>query len=173
MPNYNYYPATYNPYSYAYQPIYNPPVMAQPQPQTINTQQPASQTTGPISTGINWVGNIKEAQMWPVAPNAAVALWDSGAPVVYLKQADATGKPTLKIFDLVERPERPSESVSGAGEKLPDFATKDELAAVVGLVRNFDGTLKDIRAEMDKMSGDMYGIAGKKKATKKVDLEEE
>ena len=42
-----------------------------------------------------------------MAPNSAVTLWDSNAPVVYLKQADASGKPSMKIYDLVERNQRP------------------------------------------------------------------
>ena len=29
-----------------------------------------------------------------VAPNSAVALWDSNSPTIYLKQADASGKPS-------------------------------------------------------------------------------
>ena len=48
-----------------------------------------------------------EAANYPVAPNNAVTLWDSNSPVVYLKQADASGKPSMKTYDLVERTQRP------------------------------------------------------------------
>ena len=62
-----------------------------------------------------------------VAPNSAVTLWDSNAPVVYLKQADASGKPSMKIYDLVERNSRPAQApVTSPVE----YATKDELAAL-------------------------------------------
>lgn len=59
------------------------------------------------SSSIVWVHSEMEASGYPVAPNSAVTLWDSNAPVVYLKQADASGKPSMKIYDLVERSQRP------------------------------------------------------------------
>ena len=59
------------------------------------------------SPSIVWVQNEMEAVNYLVAPNSAVTLWDSNAPVVYLKQADASGKPSMKIYDLVERSQRP------------------------------------------------------------------
>ena len=50
-----------------------------------------------------WVSGESEAMAYLVAPNSAVALWDSNAPTIYLKQADASGKPSIKVYDLVER----------------------------------------------------------------------
>lgn len=47
------------------------------------------------------------AMAYLVAPNSAVALWDSNAPAIYLKQADASGKPSIKVYDLVERTQKP------------------------------------------------------------------
>ena len=70
-----------------------------------------------------------------IAPNAAVALWDSTAPTVYLKQADASGKPTLKIYDLVERAENAPDR---ANAKPVEFVTRkefDALAAIVGEIK--------------------------------------
>ena len=71
-----------------------------------NMQQPLQQP--PIQQpSIVWVPNEQAAREYLVAPNSAVTLWDSSAPVVYLKQADASGKPTLTTYDLVERTQRP------------------------------------------------------------------
>lgn len=81
------------------------------QPQMQPMQQPMSQQVqqNPIAqSGVQWVSGEQEARGYLIAPNSAVALWDSTAPTVYLKQADASGKPTLKIYDLVERAETPS-----------------------------------------------------------------
>ena len=64
---------------------------------------------------------------YPIAPNNAVTLWDSNAPVIYLKQADASGKPSMKIYDLVERNSRP---VQATVAPPVEYATKDELAAL-------------------------------------------
>ena len=175
MPNYNpYFPATYQPY----QPIYQPPMQQPIQPQTV---MPTMQTV-PVQpqqnsingSGIIWVSNSKEAAMFPVGPNNAVALWDSGNPVVYLKQADASGKPTMKIYDLVERTETVQDGQSGHGEQNITYATKEDLAAVVGVVKGFDGVISGIKSEIDKMSGDLYGIAGsKKKAAPKKEAEDD
>ena len=65
------------------------------------------------------------------APNSAVALWDSNAPTIYLKQADASGKPSIKVFDLVERTSAP-----GAGQPAQgvEFATKADLEALAARV---------------------------------------
>lgn len=70
--------------------------------QTNPIQQPA-----PQNGGINWVGSKTEADNWPIAPGCAVALWDSNNPVIYLRQADSTGKPSTKVYDLVERTDGP------------------------------------------------------------------
>jgi len=67
-------------------------------------QQPQQ---APASPSIVWVQSEMEAANYLVAPNSAVTLWDSNSPVVYLKQADASGKPSMKIYDLVERNQRP------------------------------------------------------------------
>ena len=104
MPNYPYY--GYQPY----QP-YQPPMadqlmqLRQNQYQTNMQQVPQQQ-----SPSIVWVQNEMEAANYLVAPNSAVTLWDSNAPVVYLKQADASGKPSMKIYDLVERTQRPAQA---------------------------------------------------------------
>lgn len=70
------------------------------QPQFYQQNQQPQYTQQP---SINWVLGDREAAAYPVAPNNAVALWSQSEPVVYLKQADATGKPSMKVYDLVER----------------------------------------------------------------------
>ena len=81
-----------------------PPMMA-PQP----PQNPVAQS------GVQLVSGEQEARNWMIAPNAAVALWDSSAPTVYLKKADASGKPSLTIYDLVERTETPRTATQEKG----------------------------------------------------------
>ena len=138
----NYFPATY-------QPMYQQP-MYQPQIQPQNTQ-PSS---------LMWVNSFAEAQMYPVAPNNAVALWDSSSPAIYVKQADASGRPTLKVFDIVER----SESAPAKDSKGIDYATKGDLAA-------FSASLEAITKDIETMKGDIYGLAGKRKKKEVTDDE--
>ena len=140
----------------------------------VNYQQPYFQQTPqsyqpqyqPPQTSILWVSGEKEAQMYPVAPNNAVTLWSQSEPVVYLKQADATGKPSLKVYDLVERAESANTGVSSVDGKSITYTTKDELSAVVGAVKGFDDSIGSIKSEIEQMKSDLYGIAGKKKKVK-------
>lgn len=115
-----------------YQPNYQPYVYQQQQ------QQP---------TGIIWVSGLQEAQLYPVAPNNAVALWEQSGKAIYLKQADSTGKPTIKIYDLAEHTEH---------EEKTEFATKEDVSVIAKAI-------KDAMAEMEQMKADLYGVAGRKK----------
>ena len=97
MPNYPYYYQPYQPYQ--------PPMADQLMQLRQNQYQPNMQQVPQqqAAPSIVWVQNEMEAANYLVAPNSAVTLWDSNSPVVYLKQADASGKPSMKIYDLVER----------------------------------------------------------------------
>lgn len=159
-----YYPVYQNPYSFypaAYPSGYSP-----------QTVQPTSQTV-PQSipqTSMIWVSGEREAQMYPVAPNNAVTLWSQTESVVYVKQADATGKPTIKVYDLVERngesflPDR-------ANGKSDDIVKKSDLDAVNGAINEIFAKLAPITADIESMKGDLYGLSGKKKTIKKPEVD--
>lgn len=105
-------------------------MMPQQMPQMPTMQNPVAQS------GVQWVSGEQEARSWMVAPNAAVALWDSTAPTVYLKQADASGKPTLKVYDLVERlASAPDAQKAPAAE----YVTRKEFDALAALVSEMKG----------------------------------
>ena len=117
--NYSYNPYV-NPYNAPYggqqmqQQIYQPQMQQPPQ----GAQQP--------SNGFVWVNDINEAANYLVAPNSAVQLWDKNSPCVYLKTADAAGKPTMQIFDLVERKQQPTAQTQTAA--TTDYVTRAEFA---------------------------------------------
>ena len=111
--------------------------------------------------------------MYPCGPNSAVQLWEKDGKTVYLKSADATGRPSLKIYDLVERTETPQESSGGTDNKVPDFATKEELSAVVGVVKGYSNALEAIKSDLETMRGDLYGVAGRKRIVKKQEATED
>lgn len=172
MPGYNYFN---NPYQQYFPQNYQQNFQQQyPVQQTMMPSvTPSSYNIGPSQSSIIWVSGEREAQMYPVVPNNAVTLWSQAEPVVYLKQADATGKPTLKVYDLVERTESESTQDSKSGHAV-NYATKDDLSAVVGVVKNFDEMLSGLKTDVDNMKSDMYGIAGKKKApVKKAEADDE
>lgn len=93
-------------------------------------------------TGIIWVSGDQEAQMYPIAANNAVALWGRDGKTVYLKSADMTGKPTMKVYDLTERVERPVGAFSDEQGKVINYATKDDLARVVGMIKAVEDKLE-------------------------------
>ena len=132
----------------AFNPYYQNPYYPQPMPDNLmqmrqqQMMQPAPPPVpqNPVATGgVQWVSGEQEARGYLIAPNSAVALWDSTAPTVYLKQADASGKPTLKIYDLVERAETPR---TAPQEKGVEFVTREEFDALAALVGEIKGKKK-------------------------------
>ena len=107
------YPATYQPMFY--------PQYQQPQ----QTQQPAQQ-----STGIIWVQGEAGAKSYLVAPNTTVQLWDSEKQTIYLKSADASGMPSMKVLDYTIR-EAPQTAPAPAVNNVPDYATKAEIGQII------------------------------------------
>lgn len=107
----------------AYYPYFNP---YQQLPQQMIPQIP-QQNSGSII----WVSSDQEAMGYLVAPNSAVTLWNSNAPVVYLKQADASGKPTMRIYDLVERTQTAPVPSQQSGKEYVSREDFDALAARV------------------------------------------
>ena len=126
----------YNPTYYYPQNYYQPPVAdqmnqfrQQPYQQPVQTPAQMQPIQQPQAQGqsIIWVQNQQEAYNYLVAPNSAVALWDSNSPVIYLKQADASGKPTVKIYDLVERT---AQLPQAAPQPAAEYVTRQEFAAL-------------------------------------------
>lgn len=113
--NYPYYPTSYN--------------MPYQQPQQNN--------------GLTWVQGEAAAKSWYVPPGTTSALWDSEAQTIYLKTADASGMPSMKVLDYVVRgTEKPQNSVS---EAKVDYVTKADLDAVYERIN-------DLRDEIDNLS---------------------
>lgn len=52
---------------------------------------------------IDWVVGKANADAYPMAPNGRVMLMDTQEPVMYVKTTDSMGRPSIVIFDLVER----------------------------------------------------------------------
>lgn len=99
--------AYFNGFPASYQPMY---------PQY---QQPAQNTQ---QNGIIWVQGEAAAKSYLVAPGQTVQLWDSEEKVIYLKSADGSGMPSMKVLDY---------TIRGETEAKPtEYATKEDLAAL-------------------------------------------
>lgn len=77
----------------------------------------------PQSTGVIWVQGEAGAKSYLVAPNSTVYLWDSESQTIYVKSADASGMPSIKVLDYKVRNTAPE-------AKTSNFVTRDELAAI-------------------------------------------
>lgn len=83
-----------------------------------------------------------------VAPNSAAVLWDINVPTIYLKTADPTGRPDLKIFDLVERtPSQPA-----VAPPAPDYITRDEFKALAEQVARLQNN-RSTKKKEDESNG--------------------
>jgi len=122
--------AYYNGFPASYQPYYTPVAPVQVQQPQNNTPVQQGQS------GIIWVQGEQAAKSYLVAPNSTVQLWDSEEKVIYLKSADASGMPSMKILDYTIRGDANTAQAPAA-----EFATKDDLRAL-------EDKIRDIREEM-------------------------
>ena len=95
------------------------------------------------NNGMIWVVGETGADSYLVAPGQTVLLWDSTAPVIYLKSADNMGRPSKRVFDYTER--------GAAAQKADispqsDYVTKDELSSI-------KEEIDSLRAKFDDMKG--------------------
>ena len=119
MPNYPYYYQPYQPYQ---------PPMADQLTQ-LRAGQYQQLPPQPGGQSMVWVSGEAEAMAYLVAPNSAVALWDSSSPTIYLKQADASGKPSMKIYALVERNQRPVQATQAPAVEYAPLSRLEALEA--------------------------------------------
>ena len=112
----------YNPgYPATYQPMYYP--------QTY--QQPAQ-------GGIIWVQGEAGAKSYLVAPNTTVQLWDSETQRIFLKSADASGMPSMKVLEYTIRDSAPANAPFTASNPQPSdspaYATRAEIDALAARI---------------------------------------
>ena len=121
----------YNNYFLVGYQYYQPPVQNNPQ------------------NGVVWVQGIEGAKAHPVSAGQTVLMMDSDSDCLYLKSADASGMPSLRVFDYVERnaPQKPQNEPVGdflTEDDLSDYATKDDLkSAISALEKKLKGKKKD------------------------------
>lgn len=108
-------------YNNAY-PINYPQSYPQFYPQYTQIQPNQSQQSQQ-NNGMIWVQGIAGAKSYLVAPNSTVQLWDSERNSIYIKSADASGMPSMKILDYKER----EQSQSSEPAEPQTYVTHDEL----------------------------------------------
>lgn len=103
----NYYPIGYQPFQ--------------------NNTAPQAQNNYAPSQNLIWVQGEAGAKSYLVAPNSTVTLWDTESETIYIKSADASGMPNMKVLDYKIR----GNAVETANIPMQNgFATKDDLNAL-------------------------------------------
>ena len=117
-------------------------------------QNNAFQTVGNVGVtqpnaqnSLIWVQGINAVKSYPVAPNTSVPLFDSEANVVYIKSADASGMPSIKILDYNVRDSEPRKAESAP---QMDFVTHNELADIQ---KEIDALKAKFERTADKRNG--------------------
>ncbi len=152
-----------NGFPISYPQYYPPQQMQQPMPQP--QMQPPQVPQQTAQSGLIWVQGEAGAKSYLVAPNTTVQLWDSEAPVIYLKSADQSGMPTMKILDYKQRDQ--AQGQPGIAPQMPDrdYVTHDELKDLEDrLLRRFD----DYSVKAGKDHEHKSGSNNRNAATNKV-----
>lgn len=114
----------YNPY-YPYYPMQN---NAYPTQMNVNPTQIPQANINPTQPQTNsnliWVQGEAGAKSYMVAPNTTVQLWDSESQTIYLKSADASGMPSMRILDYTIRDNSAPQSHADVSA---NYATQDDL----------------------------------------------
>lgn len=121
------------PYPNGYTPLYPqfyPQYQYQQQQQPMQMQQTQQQGQQQPNNNIIWISGETSAKAYPIAPNSTVQLWDSEAPVIYLKSADASGMPSIKILDYTVRNSGNVAQNAAQKPEAVNYATHEELAAL-------------------------------------------
>lgn len=154
-------------YNYGYPTYYQPPMpdqlaqlRGQYQPmQPMQTQQQMqnqqvlqnTQQQGANGSNMIWVTR-KEAEDYLVAANCSVALWDRDENVAYIKSADSTGRPTMRVLDYTERTSSLRTPQNDAKRSEQDYVTRGEynaLAERVGALESVPAKKKAPKEETD------------------------
>lgn len=77
---------------------------------------------------------IEAARAYPVAPNGQVVLFDSEQQCIYLKTADAQGRPSMRILDYTIRSEAPKTAQNALSGTNTDIPTRQDLNALQGQI---------------------------------------
>lgn len=99
---------------------------------------------------IVWVSGEAGAKAYIVAPNSTVALFDSEAPVVYLKSCDTSGMPSIKTLDYTIRDNAPNTSKLAP---TSDYLTKDDILSIEERINALEGKLERISHKKKNKGG--------------------
>ena len=111
-------------------------------------QQPQFNYSNNDPSNLTWVTGIGGAKSYLVAPNSTATLWDSERQTIYLKSADASGMPSMKILDYTIR-----EDGANSGNTPPVINEPNNCAEYV-LKSDFDA----LKAELEGLREELRHV---------------
>lgn len=89
-----------------------------------------------------WVQGEGAAKSYLVAPGCTVALFDNESQTIYIKSADASGMPSMKILDYTFR-----ESVPHGKDIQPvsDYASKEDVDYLKNEIESLKAKYEDMK----------------------------
>lgn len=117
-------------FGYGYQPNYYIPNQAMPDQLAQlrmgqQMQQPQAQQQPQGNSGLLWVQGEAGAKSYMVANGSSVLLMDSERQSFYIKSCDASGMPSMRIFDYQER-----KAAIPAEEPATEYVTRKDFEAL-------------------------------------------
>ncbi len=89
-------------------------------PQIYPPQQVIQQPCN-MQGGLIWVQGEMAAKSWPVPAGTTAVLWDTETSTIYLKSADMSGMPSMKVLDY---------TIRGMEENNTLYVTKEDFVAL-------------------------------------------
>jgi hypothetical protein len=116
---------------YGYQPYGQamPDQLAQLRQAQYQPMQPMAQSQTAQEPMI-WVQGEAGAKAYMVAPGGSVVLWDAERYVFYIKTADQSGMPSMRVFEYTER----GGSVPNVSQPNTNYVTRQEFDALVAKI---------------------------------------
>ncbi len=103
-----------------------------------NYQQPMTQNY------FAWVQGEAAAQAFQVAPNSTVVLMDSEQPIIYMKSADATGRPGQMVKQYLVTEEQYAQLQNGIKN---DTVSREEFETAIAEIKQKYVLRKEFRNE--------------------------
>ena len=125
---------------------------------------PMSGTTPQQNNGMIWIQGIESAKAFQVAPNSTVVLWDSEQQCCYIKSADASGMPSMRIIDYTIRSEAPRTAQNALYGNNTDIPTRQDLNAMQGQIDALKEQIERITKYESALSANAATTTGKQSA---------
>ena len=125
--------------------------------QPMYVQQPTMPQIAPVQNQGNnssmiWVQGETGAKSYLVAPNVTVPLWDSENQTIYLKSADGSGMPQMKILDYTVR--EPNTNKAPIEPINTDYATKKDIERLQDMIDNIKSQIETPKSSGRKKAND-------------------